>query len=102
MNKQISMMNDISEMIHNNIIKSDTIYSLVFIGYISKKFEIDIHGEFENLISFISYLKANIDNLSYSSDEKNLLSESLNMIMGITNQYNFSEMIKFIIRYDLW
>ena len=100
MNKQISMMNDISEMIHNNIIKSDTIYPLVFIGYISKKFEIDIHGEFENLISFISYLKDNIDNLSYSSDEKNLLSESLNMIMGITNQYNFSEMIKFIIKYD--
>src|SRR5574344_55540 len=100
MNKDNCMINDISELIHNNIINEDSVYPLVFIGFVLKKYDIDFNGKFDNLISFISYVKNSIDNVSFSSNEKNLLSESLNMIMNNSYQYNYQYIIKFINQFD--
>lgn len=92
--------NELSTLIHENVITDKDIYSLVFIGYMINKYNLDIDGKFENHIAFISYIKENIDNLSYSKDELTLLSEALNNIMMSLSDYSVKKIIKFISNYD--
>ena len=92
--------NELSTLIHENVITDKDIYSLVFIGYMISKYNLDIDGKFENHIAFISYIKENIDNLSYSKDELTLLSEALNNIMMSLSDYSVKKIIKFISNYD--
>ena len=92
--------NELSTLIHENVITDKDIYSLVFIGYMINKYNLDIDGKFENHIAFISYIKESIDNLSYSKDELTLLSEALNNIMMSLSDYSVKKIIKFISNYD--
>lgn len=92
--------NELSTLIHENVITDKEIYSLVFIGYMINKYNLDIDGKFENHIAFISYIKESIDNLSYSKDELTLLSEALNNIMMSLSDYSVKKIVKFISNYD--
>ena len=87
---------ELSTLIHENVITDKDIYSLVFIGYMVNKYNLDINGKFENKIAFISYIKESIDNLSYSKNELSLLSEALNNIMYSLSDYSVKRIIKFI------
>lgn len=91
---------ELSLLIHENIISEANMYSLLFIGYMVNKYNLDITGKFENKIAFISYVKEGIDNLSYSKDELSLLSETLNNIMYSLSEYSLKRIIKFICNYN--
>ena len=65
-----------------------------------KKYNLDINCKFDNHITFISYIKESMDNLSFSKDELNLLSESLNNIATSLTDYSVKRIIKFINNYD--
>lgn len=100
MNDLISFKNELSTLVHDNIIEEKNIYPFVFVGYMINKYNLDINGKFENCIAFISYIKDSIDNLSYSKDELSLLSESLNNIMLTISDDSIKKIIKFITNYD--
>ena len=91
---------ELSILIHENVITDKDIYSLVFMGYMVNKYNLDINGKFENKIVFISYIQESIDNLSYSKDELSLLSEALNNIMYSLSDYSVKRIVKFICNYD--
>lgn len=100
MEKLNRFRNELSTLIHENVITDKDVYSLVFIGYMINKYNLDIEGKFENHIAFISYIKESIDNLSYSKDELTLLSEALNNIMMSLSDYSVKKIVKFISNYD--
>ena len=92
--------NDLYSLVHENVITEKDIYSFVFVGYMIKKYNLDINCKFDNHITFISYIKESMDNLSFSKDELNLLSESLNNIATSLTDYSVKRIIKFINNYD--
>lgn len=97
MSNSLNIRKDINNLIHENIITEREIYTLVFISYIIDKYNLDINAKFDNYITFISYVKENIENLSYSKEELNILIECLNILTRCLNDYNFKKIIKFII-----
>ena len=90
---------DLYSLVHENVIAEKDIYSFVFVGYMIKKYNLDIDCKFDNHITFISYIKESMDNLSFSKDELNLLSESLNNIAPSLTVYSVKRIIKFINMY---
>lgn len=91
---------DLYSLVHENVITEKDIYSFVFVCYMIKKYNLDIDCKFDNHITFISYIKESMDNLSFSKDELNLLSESLNNIATSLTDYSVKRIIKFINNYD--
>ena len=56
--EKINMLeNELNTMLHDGIINDNNVYPLIFISYMINKYD--------DYITFISYIKENIDNLSY-------------------------------------
>lgn len=73
----MSKKNDLSLINKGNLLKENNNYLLVLLAYIIKKYDIKIDQKFENSISFISYIKENVEKLSFSKIEVNLFNEVL-------------------------
>ncbi len=73
----MSIKNDLSLINKGNLLKENDTYLLVLLAYIIKKYDIKIEQKFENSISFISYIKENVEKLSFSKIEVNLFNEVL-------------------------
>ena len=65
MEKINMLQNDLNTMVHNNIITDNNVYPLIFISYMINKYNLNIDNKYDDYITFISYIKENIDNLSY-------------------------------------
>ena len=52
-------------MLHDGIINDNNVYPLIFISYMINKYNLKIDNKYDDYITFISYIKENIDNLSY-------------------------------------
>ena len=92
--------NDLDTMIHNDFINENNAYPLVFVSYMINKYNLKIDNKYDNFITFISYIKENIENLSYSKDELNLFNESLNNLTHGINNDSLKSIINFISNYD--
>ena len=57
--------NELNTMIHYGIINDNNVYPLIFISYMINKYNLNIDNKYDDYITFISYIKENIDNLSY-------------------------------------
>lgn len=95
-----NIKNDLNIMIRNNVINENNIYPFVFVSYMINKYNLKIDNRYDDFITFISYIKENIENLSYSKDELSLFNESLNNITNSINNGSLRSIIKFILNYD--
>jgi len=100
MEKINMLQNDLNTMVHNNIITDNNVYPLIFISYMINKYDLKINNKYDNYITFISYIKENIENLSYSKDELSLFNESLSNITHKINNDSLKSIINFIVSYD--
>ena len=99
--EKINMLeNELNAMLHDGIINDNNVYPLIFISYMINKYNLKIDNKYDDYITFISYIKENIDNLSYSKDELSLLNESLNNITYKINDDSLKVIINFILNYD--
>ena len=57
--------NELNAMLHDGIINDNNVYPLIFISYMINKYNLKIDNKYDDYITFISYIKENIDNLSY-------------------------------------
>ena len=64
------------------------------------KYNLKINNKYDNYITFISYIKESIENLSYSKDELSLFNESLSNITHKINNDSLKSIINFIVSYD--
>lgn len=100
MEKINMLQNDLNTMVHNNIITDNNVYPLIFISYMINKYNLKINNKYDNYITFISYIKESIENLSYSKDELSLFNESLSNITHKINNDSLKSIINFIVSYD--
>ena len=64
--EKINMLeNELNIMLHDGIINDNNVYPLIFISYMINKYNLNIDNKYDDYITFISYIKENIDNLSY-------------------------------------
>lgn len=64
--EKINMLeNELNIMLHDGIINDNNVYPLIFISYMINKYNLKIDNKYDDYITFISYIKENIDNLSY-------------------------------------
>lgn len=105
----MSIKNDLSLINKGGLLKENDNYLLVLLAYIIKKYDIKIEQKFENSISFIGYIKENVEKLSFSKIEVNLFNEVLSnlsqkilkddsvykTIQKITNNYDREAFIEY-------
>ena len=91
-----NIRNDIFNLLHESIITDNEVYPLIFIAYIINKYNLNMDVKFDSYITFISYIKENIENLSYSTEELNILMECLNKLIYCISDSNLKKVIKFI------
>lgn len=97
-----NLKEDIKNLIHNNIISKNNVYSLVFLGYLIKKYSIVIDVNFDTFLIFIHHVKEEISSRSYSQDELSILTKCLNNLITDFNSNNngITQLINFINKYS--
>lgn len=73
----MGIKSDLTLINKGTLITEDENYQLVLLAYIVKKYAINMDNKFENSLSFVSYLKENVEKLSLSKNEVNLFNEVL-------------------------
>lgn len=87
MKENNQLMNNLLSLSHGGFISKTNIYKLVFVGYLTKKYDIPMNCKFDNHLTFIQYIKEEISKSSYSQDEVNLLNQCLT---DLVNDFNLN------------
>ena len=78
MDKMIDLVRNLLKFIQMGYLSKQNVYKLVFIEYLSKKYNILINCKFDDFQSFIQYLKKEISTKNCTQDEFELLNQCLN------------------------
>lgn len=102
MDSTIKLRDDLQNLIHANTVSKQNVYSLIFVGFLIKKYDILMNCKFDNFLTFIQYIKEEISTKSYSQDELSLMNQSLNNLTVDFNLNNIGikQVVDFINNYS--
>lgn len=102
MDSTIKLRDDLQNLIHANTVSKQNVYSLIFVGFLIKKYDILMNCKFDNFLTFIQYIKEEISTKSYSQDELSLMNQSLNNLTVDFNLNNIriKQVVDFINNYS--
>lgn len=102
MDNTINLRDDLQSLIHANTLSKQNVYSLIFIGFLIKKYNILMNCKFDNFLTFIQYIKEEISTKSNSQDELSLMNHSLNNLTIDFNLNNIGikQVVDFINNYS--